>query len=175
MFCIEQKKQALLDEIYTRRSVRQYTDRPVKRDLLVEIINAGTWAPSGLNNQPWRFVIIQEGEVRLALAKLTQSQKTIESASACIAVFIDKEAMYHEMKDFLAMGACIQNMILAAHVLGLGAVWLGEILKNTDKVNSLLELPETLLLTAVVAVGYPFGQKRTSSRRDVSEILLKEY
>lgn len=175
MLCIEKKRHVLLNGIYTRRSVRQYTDRPVKRDLLIEIINAGAWAPSGLNNQPWRFVLVQGKDVRVALAKLTKSQKTIESASACIAVFIDKEAMYHEMKDFLAMGACIQNMILAAHAFGLGAAWLGEILKNDDKVNYLLELPKNLILVAVIAVGYPSEKKRTSSRRDVSEVLLREF
>jgi nitroreductase len=141
---------------------------------LFEIIKAGTWAPSGLNNQPWRFVIIQTPEVRKELAKLTKYHAVIERAPAGIAVFIDKTAMYHETKDHQSMSACIQNMLLAAHGMGLGAVWLGEILKNADAVRSLFGLPEDMELMAVVAVGHPVAQKRASHRKDVSEVLIKE-
>lgn len=164
----------LLEGIYTRRSIRQYTDRPVEREQLIEIIRAGIWAPSGLNNQPWRFVIIKDGEVRKELAKLTKYNFVIEKASACIAVFIDKSAMYNEVKDHQAMGACIQNMLLAAHGLGLGAVWLGEILKSATAVRMLFGLPEEMEIMAVVALGHPVQQNRTSHRKDVPEVLLKE-
>ncbi len=164
----------LLEGIYTRRSVRQFSEKPVEREQLLEIIKAGTWAPSGLNNQPWRFVIVQKPESRKELAKLTTSHAVIERAPACIAVFVDKSAMYNETKDHQSVGACIQNMLLAAHGLGLGAVWLGEILKNADAVRSLLGLPEEMELMAVVAAGHPVAQKITSHRKEVSEVLLKE-
>ena len=72
------------------------------------------------------------------------------------------------------MGACIQNMLLAAHGLGLGAVWLGEILKNSDGVRRVLELHDTLDLMALVAVGHPSEWRRESGRHDVAEVLLKE-
>jgi nitroreductase len=65
-------------------------------------------------------------------------------------------------------------MLLAAHSQGLGAVWLGEILKNADAVRRLLGLPETMELMAVVALGHPTEQKRSSSRKDIREVLLKE-
>jgi nitroreductase len=164
----------LLDGIYTRRSVREFTGRPVPREQLLEIIRAGTWAPSGLNNQPWRFVAIRNDEVLYRLAGLTKYHKVIEGAPACIAVFIDTEAMYEEVKDHQAMGACIQNMLLATHALGLGAVWLGEILKNSGEVLSLLKLPERLRLMAVIAVGHPSGRDRKSDRKGLSEVLIKE-
>jgi nitroreductase len=164
----------LLEGIHTRRSVRQYTDKPIEREQVLEIVKAGTWAPSGLNNQPWRFVIIQNADTRKELAKLTTSHAIIERAPACIAVFVDKSAMYNETKDHQAIGACLQNMLLAAHGLGLGAVWLGEILKNAEAVRSLLGLPEGMELMAVVAVGHPAAQKRASHRKEVSEVLLKE-
>ncbi len=164
----------LLEGIYTRRSVRQYTKEPVEREQLLEVIKAGMWAPSGLNNQPWRFVIVTGEEVRRKLSKQTKSDYIIDKAPACIAVFLDKSAVYHEVKDHLAMGACIQNMLLAAHALGLGAVWLGEILKNSDAVRKLLGLPDTMELMAVVVMGTPTEQKRSSSRKDIQEVLLKE-
>jgi nitroreductase len=164
----------LFDGIYTRRSIRQYTDQPVAREHLLEIIKAGTWAPSGRNNQPWRFVLVQSSEVRKELAKHTKYHSIIEQAGACIAVFADKAAMYNNVKDHQAMGACIQNMLLAAHGLGLGAVWLGEILKNADGVRTLLGLSGDMDLMAVVALGHPLSQKHSSERRDVSEVLIKE-
>lgn len=164
----------LLEGIYSRRSQRHFTAEPVERKQLLEIIRAGTWAPSGLNNQPWRFVIVTDPSTRNAVAEQTKYRRIVTEAPACIAVFVDREAMYHEVKDHQAMGACIQNMLLAAHGLGLGAVWLGEILKNAAQVRELLELGEKLDLMAVVAVGHPSEWRAASRRRDVSEVLLRE-
>ncbi len=165
----------VLEAIYSRRSVRDYTAEPVAKELIYEIIQAGTWAPSGLNNQPWRFVIVQDPEKREALAQLTRYGEIIRRAPVVIAVFVDKEAMYHEVKDHQAMGACLQNMLLAAHALGLGAVWLGEILKNADLVRETLALPANLELMAVVALGHPKHHNQRSSRKPLKEVILKEY
>lgn len=164
----------LLEGIRTRRSVRKFTARPVEREDLLEIIEAGTWAPSGMNNQPWRFVLVTRREVLDGLAGLTRYGKILEGAPSALVVFVDREAMYHETKDHQAMGACLQNMLLAAHALGLGAVWLGEILKNAAEVRGLLGLPETLELMAVLAVGHPEGRAGSSSRRPLGEVLLRE-
>ena len=164
----------LIEGIYTRRSVRQYTAQPVEREQLIGIIKAGSWAPSGLNNQPWRFVIIREAEARLKLSKFTKYRKIIEDAPASIAVFIDRKAMYNDTKDHQAIGACIQNMLLAAHAIGLGTVWLGEILKSADDIRGFLELPEEMELMAVVAVGHPAAGDRTSYRKNVDDIVIRE-
>lgn len=165
----------LMEGLYTRRSVRNYTDQPVERELLLEIIKAGSWAPSGLNNQPWRFVIVRDGAMRSRLAGLTKYSRIVESAPASVAVFIDHEAMYSEVKDHQSIGACLENMLLAAHALGLGAVWLGEILKNAAMVRELFGLPDRFELMAVVAVGHPERRDLTSKRREPQELLLKEY
>lgn len=165
----------LLTGIYSRRSVRKYTGEPVQRKLLIKIIKAGTWAPSGLNNQPWRFVIIRDAEVRRGLAKLTKYGRIIQEAPAVIAVFADSGAMYDDVKDHQAIGACLQNMLLSAHALGLGAVWLGEILNRAEEAGRLLGLPDALELMAVVAVGHPASRGQVSRRKDVSEVLIKEF
>ena len=164
----------LLEGLHTRRSIRAYTGEPVTREQLHEIIHAGTMAPSGLNNQPWRFVTIQDKGVLERLSTLTKYSHVIAKASACIAVFIDKGAMYHEVKDHQSMGACLQNMLLAAHALGLGAVWLGEILKSAKEVRELCGLPNDMELMAVVALGHPAGKGGTASRKPVEEVWLKE-
>jgi nitroreductase len=164
----------LFEGIYTRRSVRQYTAQPIEREQLTEIITAGTWAPSGMNNQPWRFVIVKGKESRAKLAGFTKYGRIIESAPACVAVFVDRSAMYNDVKDHQSMGACLQNMLLAAHALGLGAVWLGEILKNAEDVRKFLELPPEMELMAVVAIGHPSEGRRTSHRKKIDEVLIKE-
>lgn len=165
----------LLEGIYTRRSVRDYTDQPVSREQVLEIIKAGSWAPSGLNNQPWRFVIVRDKAKRGELAKLTRYGRIIEAAPVSIVIFIDRTAMYHDTKDHQAIGACLQNMLLAAHALGLGAVWLGEILKSDAEVRDLLGLSDHLELMAVIALGHPQNRERRSNRKDISELLLKEF
>jgi len=73
-----------------------------------------------------------------------------------------------------AAPACIQNMLLAAHALGLGAVWLGEILKNAAGARTLLGLPEHLELMAVVALGHPAANTRAATRKAVAKMLIKE-
>ena len=165
----------LLEGIYSRRSVRQFKNQAIKKEQLLEIIKAGTWAPSGLNNQPWRFVIIQELGLRKQLASLTKFGRIIETAPASIAIFLDKKSVYHDIKDYQAMGACLQNMLLAAHAMGLGAVWLGEILKNGVQVRTLLGLSIDLEFMAVIAIGYPASHNQTSGRKKRQEVLLKEY
>ncbi len=164
----------VLEAIFTRRSVRDYLDKPVPRDIIDKVIEAGTWAPSGLNNQPWRFVIVEDKGVKSQIAELTRYKPIIEKAPVIIPVFIDKQSMYSEVKDHQAIGACIENMLLAVHSLGLGAVWLGEILKNADQVRRILELPDSFELMAVVAMGYPKHTKQKSSRKPLDELILKE-
>jgi len=165
----------ILEGICTRRSVRDFTDDPVAREHVLEMLKAGSWAPSGLNNQPWRFVVVMNREKRCELARLTRYSRILEEAPVAVAVFIDRTAMYHDVKDHQAMGACLENMLLAAQAMGLGAVWLGEILKNADAVRAALELPESLELMAVLAVGRPKRMDRMSERKDVEELIVKEF
>ncbi len=162
----------VLEALYNRRSIRHFTKEPVEPALIEEILRAGSWAPSGLNNQPWRFAIVTDTDLKRQFEPLTKYSKVIEAAPCLLPVFIDKDAMYHPVKDHQAMGACIQNMLLAAHSLGLGAVWLGEILKNADQVRNLLGLPQSLELMAVVALGHPARTDQKSQRKPLGELVV---
>jgi nitroreductase len=165
----------LLEGMYTRRSVRDFTDEPVPREAVTEILKAGSWAPSGLNNQPWRFAVVRSEDLRRELAQQTKYRRIIETAPVSIAVFCDREAMYNDTKDHQGIGACLQNMLLAAHALGLGAVWLGEIVKNGAQVRALLGLPEAMELMAVVSIGHPARTNQRSTRKKLSDLFLGEY
>ena len=164
----------VLDAIYSRRSIREFTDKKIPSELIREIIRAGMWAPSGLNNQPWRFAIVTSKELKRRLEPLTKYSRIIKGAQALVPVFIDKNAMYHETKDHQAIGACLENMLLAAHSLGLGAVWLGEIIKSDKEIRKLLGLGDDLELMAVIALGYPAKRDQKSRRRPMEELIVFE-
>jgi nitroreductase len=164
----------IMKAIYERRSVRQFVDAPVSRDLIMGALEAAGWAPSGMNNQPWRFAIIWEKQLKEALAALTRYSATLKSATVLIAAFLDKEASYDYTKDCQAVGACLQNLLLSLHSSDLGAVWIGEILKNRDSVIQVLKLPERLELMAIVAVGHPAHRDQKSNRRPIEELILLE-
>ena len=162
----------VLKAIYERRSVREYTDEPVPEDHILEILKAGSWAPSGLNNQPWRFAIVTDPELKQKFEPLTKYSRIIRSARCLLPVFISRQRMYHEVKDYQAMGACLQNMLLCAHSLGLGAVWLGEILKSGDEIRKLLGLSDDLDLMAVIALGWPKNRDQRSRRLPLDELIV---
>jgi nitroreductase len=164
----------VIDTILKRRSVREFTDKPVSKEDINTILNAGHWAPSGLNNQPWRFIVIQDRETINKLSECTHYSGIVAGAPLLIAVFLDTENSYNRTKDVQAIGAAIQNMLLATCDLGLGGVWLGEILNQNEKVNSILDCPSKLELMAVLAIGDPVPKERTSTRKPLSEIVFDE-
>ncbi len=163
-----------IEAIKTRRSVRGFTEKNVSDEEIEEILEAGRWAPSGLNNQGWRFIIVRDPDTKKALSKLTEYGPTIKNAPVLIVVFLDKDHMYDYTKDVQSVGACIQNMLLAIHSMGLGAVWLGEILKNKEKANEAFGAPESYELMAVVALGHPLDKARISERKNLNELVFRE-
>ncbi|GBE54051.1 5,6-dimethylbenzimidazole synthase [archaeon BMS3Bbin15] len=160
----------VIDAIHKRRSVREFVDRDVSIETIKQILDAGRWAPSGLNNQPWKFIVVRDRELIARLSEQTSYGHILKGAAFAICVFLDRESSYDRDKDAMAMGAASENMLLAARALGLGGVWLGQILANRERVRQILKAPESLELMAVLAMGYPVEKERISSRKDLSEI-----
>ena len=144
-------------------------DKPVCDENINRIIEAGTWAPSGLNNQPWKFAVIRDSELKKSISELTHYSNIVLNSNVLIAVFLDHSLSYDRTKDTQAIGACIQNMLLFIHSTGLGAVWLGQILKNKDRFLELVGSPDDLELMAVLAIGHPSGKSGTGKRKEASE------
>ncbi len=134
-------------------------------------MEAGRWAPSGLNNQPWRFAVL-EGEDKDALAAYTKYSYIIKGADRVILVFLDKTASYHYEKDFMAIGASIQNMLLYLHSQKLGACWLGEIINKSKEIAAHFRFPARYIFTAVLAMGYPKKYPRKSPRIKLKNLII---
>lgn len=163
----------ILEIIKTRRSVRDYGTEIPDKGLIDQIIEAARWAPSGLNNQPWKLMIVQNEELRAGLAGFTRYGQLVRSAPVSIAVCLDRGQSYHREKDIMAIGAAIQNMLLAAHARGLGACWLGEILARKQEVARYLGFPDECELMALVVVGFPGGEGGPGERKPVPEIVIE--
>ena len=165
----------ITENICSRRSIRCYSEIQVSDNMIETLLECARFAPSGLNNQSWRFIVVDDQELKQQISTLTHYSDIVSSASFLIAVYLDTASSYHREKDLMAIGASIQNILLAAHSLKLGAVWLGEILKNKEKVSSILNVPVHYELTAVVVAGYPATDvlNETMERKPLNELVFR--
>lgn len=163
-----------LEAIMTRKSVRSFVKQTVSDEQVNQIILAGTRAPSGMANEPWRFAIIRDKTIKGNISKLTKHTDVINEADVLICLFMDTDVGYDALKDANTMGACTENMLLAAHALGLGAVWIAEIRRNKDQVAIECGVDMTRYdLIVVMPIGYSNEDSAPRSRkRTMDEIIL---
>jgi nitroreductase len=172
-FEVERSFMDILDTIRNRRAIRQYKKEAPAEDEIKKVLEAGRWAPSGMNNQPWRFWVIKDNKKKDGLARFTKYGDTIKEAPAVIVVCMDTADSYNRDKDLMAIGACIQNMLLEAHSIGLAACWLGEILNKKSQVHEYLHLDDDLELMAVIAMGYSDEDLTEISRKPLKSLLIE--
>lgn len=165
------------DAIRNRRSIRRFKDQTVEKEKIEELLELATLAPSGKNKQPWRFVVLRNDSkidlleaVDKVLKRLQKSEQStgsfsnslqvMEEAPILILVFnnssrqgLSKEFVYANiLVDTQSIGAAIQNMLLAAQTMGLGTLWICDILYASEEVCSFVSTKDELI--AAVAVGY---------------------
>jgi nitroreductase len=161
----------VLRAIRERRSIRAFKTDPVEPEKLEAILEAGRWAPSGKNTQPWRFVIVESQEKRQQLGQLVTQMDMIRTAPVTIAVLLDTEAGYDRIKDIQAIGACAQNMLLAAHSLGLGACWIGRV--RDEQVERVLGVGEHEELMMLIPIGYPAEFPPPKERKPLADLVRR--
>ena len=157
----------VLQAIKERRSIRQYSQEPVSEDQLTRILEAGRWAPSRGNSQPWKLIVLKDEEIRKELAEVIPTGKFLAQASQGIAVVVDPKVSKHPEQEG---AAAIQNMLLAAHALGLGTCWISA--WGTDWVKTaaqVLGIPDEEWLISVVSIGYP-AESPEKGRKGLDEI-----
>ncbi len=161
----------VLRAIKERRSIRVFKPDPVEPEKVEAILEAGRWAPSGRNSQPWRFVVVQTKEKREELAKLVPQGDMVRTAPITLAILCDRQAGYDPIKDAQAIGACAQNILLAAHALGLGACWIGRV--KDREVESFLGAKEHEELMMLIPLGYPAEKPAPRERKPLAELVRR--
>jgi nitroreductase len=184
----------LMNAIYTRRSVRNYKNEPVPREMVNKLLEAATMAPSGSNGQPWSFVVIQD-------TKFLKDYS--ERSKALLLNLMKNRPDPHDYKEVLtnpdfnlfynagtliiiygdltkataAIDCCLsaQNLMLAAHDLGLGTCWIGfsTVLFDSADLKQELKIPATYKAVASIIVGYPEGAPGNFSRNEPQVLAWK--
>ncbi|MFV0348954.1 MAG: nitroreductase family protein [Halodesulfovibrio sp.] len=161
-----------LQAIHTRRSIRKYAADKVERETIIEVLKAAMAAPSAGNQQPWRFVVIENRETLERIPSIPPYASMVPSASCAIMVCGDTSAEKYPGNWMLDCSAAVQNMLLALHDKGLGAVWCG-LWPDAARVASfrtLAGLPEHIVPLALVPVGMPDQKTGVHDRFDESKI-----
>ncbi len=145
-----------LKAILTRRSIRKFTGEIIKDEDLQLILKAGFAAPSAHNRQPWEFVVLKDKNNIEAFAKEHPYAKMLPQAGCGIIVCGNIDVQKEEGFLVEDCSAAIQNMLIAIHALGLGAVWCGihPKTKLTKMTKKLLNLPDSIIPVGLIAVGY---------------------
>ena len=167
----------VIRNIRTRHSIREFTDKPIPRELLETLVECGTYAPSGHNMQTWRFTVVQNAETISAIKGIvgnTAKDKKVHfygfnNPATLILISNDRRNL-----DGVQDSSCAaQNIMLAAHSLGLGSVWLNPLMTICDEpeIRELLrsfDIPDTHIVWAMIALGWPTQEgKLLAKRQDV--------
>jgi nitroreductase len=159
----------MIELIRKRRSVREFSDKPIPRDCLEQIIDAARFAPTARNVQPWEFVVVTERGSLKKIAEISEHGKFISRAAASILVFSQ------DTKYFLEdCSAATQNVMLAAAALGIGSCWVaGDKKPYAGELNILFGVPINYKLVSIIALGYPVTDKvfRAAEKRSLLEVL----
>ena len=160
---------AIVESIMTRTSIRDYTDQAVSADTIETLLRAGMAAPSAVNKQPWHFIVVNKKEKLMELASTNPYAKMLEKAPLAIVVCGDmSKALEGDARAFWVQdcSAATENILLAAHALGLGAVWTGLYpnMERVDAVSEVLNLTDNIIPLCTVVIGYPAEQPQPKDK-----------
>lgn len=162
-----------LQAIMSRRSVRSYTGSPISRQQLRQIVSAGMQAPSAHGSSTWRFLTITDRAAMRGIIPYSPWWGLLDKAGALIVVCTDPKGYTNISHEFQVDGcaAAMENMLLAAHALELGGVWLGVCPgeSNYNQVKSYFHIPDGVELVGMLAVGEPGKLPEQTERFDAEK------
>ena len=161
-----------LELVASRYSVRSYQPRPVEQDKLDRILEAARLAPFGSRQQPWKFVVVRDAEIRGRLAAACSNQQFIALAPVVIAgvgLMPDRIMRCGVPGDPVDVAIAMEHLALAATAEGLGTCWIGAF--QQDQVRELLGIPESAKVIEVMTLGYPADRPPSKDRKPISEIV----
>ena len=171
---------AIVESILTRTSVRAYTEQSVSADTIELLLRAGMAAPSAVNKQPWHFVAVTDKDKLVGLAAANPNAKMAEKAPLAIVVCGDlSKALEGSAQEYWIQdcSAATENILLATHALGLGAVWTGTYPKEerVAAVKEVLKLPETIIPLCTIVIGYPAEQPTPKDKWKPENVSYNEF
>ncbi len=161
---------AVLETIRQRYSCRAYQERPIEQEKLDSLLEAARLAPSAMNTQDWRFVVVTDKETKQQVAATTNRPEVFEKAGAIIAACSNSD---HIMRCGQAIGPidiaiALEHIALQATELGLATCWIGSF--DTEKVRTILGIPDDIAIIELMAVGYPAGSGKQPGREPIERI-----
>lgn len=176
----EMAENTAYENILTRMSVRSYTSETVPDSIIEKLLRAGMSAPSAVNKQPWEFVVITDPKLRAAIAEASPNAGMAAKAPLSIAVCgnLDKALEGRPQEYWIQdCSAASENILLAAHALGLGGVWCG-FYPSEERIAALrkiLNLPDNLIPLNVINIGYPEGEPAVKDKWKPENIHYNRY
>lgn len=156
-----------MKEIFNRRSIRKFLDRPVEKDKIDLLLKAAMQAPSAGNQQPWEFIVVENKEALEKLGHMTPYSKPAAESAVTFVLIANCKELRHNTFWPQDLSAAMQNILLEAVQLELGAVWMGVATNKAaeDYLIDMFHFPEYIKPFALVALGYPDGQKNEFTDR----------
>ncbi len=166
-----------MNTIFTRRSVRTYTSKKIEAEKIDKILRAGMQAPSGANQQPWEFLVLESESSLKILKDHFPNAKMVQECQAIIVVLekSDIKVPYFTHQD---LGACTQNILLQTADLGLGGCWIGvQKGERTDFLRKSFNIPEEITPFAILTIGYPVDEEANNfvDRYDETRVHYNAY
>lgn len=160
-----------MNSIFHRTSVRQYQDRPVEKEKVEWMLRAAMAAPSAMNQQPWEYYAVTRREMIEKLSESTPYTGCAKEAPLVFAACYRKECL-RPMFAQIDMSASVENLLLEADELGLGAVWMGiaPIEDRMELVKKIAGIPDGLEVFALIACGYPLKEQAQQDRYEESRV-----
>jgi nitroreductase len=156
--------------IFSRRSIRKYTDEPVSEGHVKTILEAAMAAPSASNKKPWHFVVVTERETLNRLVEAHQYAKMLQEAPLCILVCGDESINQRFWPQDCS--AATQNILLAAQALGLGSCWCGVYPSEArvKEISDILGIEHPVIPLNLIAVGHPGEEKEPRTQYDEARV-----
>ena len=146
-----------LEALKTRRSIRKYKKEKISEEIIMELLNCAMYSPSAFDYQPWHFIVIDKKEIFDNILKAATHAEMIKDASHAIILCGDKKLEENTGLLIQDLSAATQNLLLAAHTYGLGAVWVGiyPFEEIVNGIKGVFNLPENIIPVSMAVIGYP--------------------
>ncbi len=170
-----------IEAIMTRSSVRSYTDQKVEQEKIETMLKAGMAAPTAVNRQPWRFVVVDDKDILNQFPEYVKGAGMAPKAPlAIVACGVPSESVAGDLSQFWIqdLSAATENILLAAHAMGLGAVWCGvypDVNGRVEGIQKLVNLPSEIVPLSIIVIGYPDSEPHVKDKWMESKVFYNQY